>query len=82
MAPNRQILKTLLVVLFLGHAGVIHARTMEDVKQAVMLKDFEGAFRMALQLAKEGDAKAQYEVAIFYHQGTGVKRDNPLFKHK
>ena len=48
----------------------------EDASAAHERGDFETAFRLMKPLAEQGNAKAQYNLGVMYHNGEGVQQDH------
>ena len=51
------------------------AKAVEDAKQLIRVKDFQGAAHVLTELAEQGDAEGQYMLAVMYRNGHGVDRD-------
>lgn len=54
------------------------AATLEEGVAAVEKQDYETAFSVFKQLAEQGNAEAQYNLAILYRQGKGVTQDKEV----
>jgi len=52
------------------------ADRLDDGISAVDKQDFKAAYRIFKQLADQGNAEAQYNLAILYRQGKGVASNN------
>ena len=48
---------------------------LDDGVAAIEKQDYATAFRIFKQLAEQGNAEAQYNLAILYRQGKGIKQD-------
>ena len=48
---------------------------LEDALTAIEKQDYETAYKQFKELADKGNAEAQYNLAIMYRQGKGVKQD-------
>ena len=72
-------LKTLFTVcataVVLGVAGVASANGYNDGLMAAETGDYQTALQKWEPLAKQGDALAQFNLALLYHSGAGVKAD-------
>jgi len=71
-------------VLFVSPIFVVHAATSIEAADdspidvgitAVDNEDYTGAFTVFSRLAKAGNAEAQYNLAMLYRTGKGVKKD-------
>jgi len=51
------------------------ADEFEDAVSAVNRRDYEGAFKMFLPLAKNGNAAAQLVLGMMYFKGSGVQKN-------
>ena len=47
----------------------------QDATDAYERKDYETAYKLILPLAEQGDANAQYNLALMYALGKGVPQD-------
>ena len=56
--------------------GNVNAGPFEDAVAAHDRGDFSTAYRLFRSLAEQGDAKAQYNLAIMYDEGEGVALDD------
>jgi uncharacterized protein len=66
----------LLTLLFCTSMAVTACSNQyEDASAAHERGDFVTAFRLMKPLAERGDAKAQYNLGVMYHQGEGVPQD-------
>lgn len=65
------------LLLFLPHI-VVAENKLEDGIAAVEQKDFKTAVQIFRNLADQGNAEAQYNLAILYRQGEGVKKNNSV----
>ena len=63
------------VVVAVSLAVPAWSATLEQARMAVRTRDFAKAFRLSLELAKRGDAEAQYTVATLYRAGLGTAKD-------
>ena len=54
----------------------VHADTLDDVRSAIKLRDYERAAKLLLPLAEEGVADAQYQLAGLYRSGRGVAKNH------
>lgn len=68
-------MKRILLYAFCLWAGVASAVTLDEARQRYQAGDKSAAFAMFMELAKQGDAKAQGAVAMMYMIGDGVPRD-------
>lgn len=55
---------------------VAGATKLEEGVSAVEKQDYATAYRVFNELAEQGNAEAQYNLAILYRQGKGVAKDN------
>lgn len=53
----------------------VNSETLEDADIAVRLYQYEKAAAIYHQYATKGRAEAQYQLAVLYRNGTGVKKD-------
>jgi TPR repeat protein len=65
------------LTLFLSTSLAVTAYSgqFEDATAAYERGDFETAYRLMKPLAEQGDAFAQYNLALFYSKGQGVPQD-------
>ena len=52
------------------------AATLDDAKLAIRTQDFARAAKILKPLARKGDKQAQYQMAVLYRNGQGIK-ENP-----
>ncbi|NOQ89523.1 MAG: hypothetical protein GQ549_01105, partial [Gammaproteobacteria bacterium] len=52
------------------------AATLDDAKLAIRTQDFATAAKILKPLARKGDKQAQYQMAVLYRNGQGIK-ENP-----
>lgn len=66
-----------LSMILLGSAINVFAAParLDDALTAIEKQDYKTAFAIFSELADKGDAEAQYNLAILYRQGKGVKGD-------
>jgi len=69
-------LAALLVALPLTFAASARVGQFEDATAAYERGDYATAFKDILPLAEAGDARAQFNVGLFYAQGLGVPQDH------
>lgn len=84
------LLKTALLTIFFAactHAASPQIKTTDkqiiyhQAVEASKKQDYTTAFKLLLPLAKQGDAIAQNNIAVLYHDGLGVKQnDNEALK--
>lgn len=73
-----QVLAVFMLSLFMiGNALADRAQALAAQDRG----DYTDAVKLWLQLANDGDALAQYNLAQLYHQGLGVTEDSNLFKY-
>lgn len=65
----------LLALIAVGPVGPVSAGPFEDGSRAYEQKDYTTAFRLWLSLAEQGNARAQFNVALMYQSGRGVTKD-------
>ena len=65
----------LAVALLLGSAGVSWSQDFQKGLAAYPSGDYATALREWTPLAKQGDAKAQYNLGLMYDEGAGVPQD-------
>ena len=53
----------------------VSAKTLNDAKQLIRLKNFTAAHKILDQLATKGDAEAQYFLAVLYRNGHGTEKN-------
>jgi TPR repeat protein len=76
-----EIMRALLILFFLLSlaapvaAGQHDFITIEDGWDALERGDYKTAFQIFQPLAEQGDADAQYNLGVMYHNGEGVPRD-------
>lgn len=69
----------LFVCLCLSIPGLLYAADqLEDGIKAVDKKDYMAAYQVFKKLAEQGNAEAQYNLAILYRQGKGIMQDHKL----
>jgi TPR repeat protein len=61
--------------MFLGAAGSSFANGYNDGLLAAEAGDYQTAVQKWEPLAKQGDALAQFNLALLYHSGSGVEAD-------
>ena len=66
-----------LTFLFL-FSGSVFADDFQDAVDAYKRKDYKTAYKLFLPLAEQGDADAQYNLALMYEDGQGVPPCEPL----
>jgi len=69
-------LAALLVALPLTFAASARAGQFEDATAAYERGDYATAFEKILPLAEAGDARAQFNLCVLYHEGRGVPQDD------
>ena len=77
----RHLTSTLIVLLMVSGVATIQtvqAANIKDAVQATSSGDYDTAFSLWLDLAKRGDAIAQYNVGVFYKQGYGVDANESI----
>ncbi|MEI6437307.1 MAG: ankyrin repeat domain-containing protein [Candidatus Omnitrophota bacterium] len=75
----------LIALLFLACAGeclaavaespVAPSQALEDAKRAVRLRDYKKAFNFFTDAARQGNAQAQFNLAMMYESGRGTPAD-------
>ena len=55
--------------------SAVNAATLSDAKMAIRSQQFSTAAGILKPLAKAGDKKAQYQLAVLYRNGQGVKQN-------
>lgn len=74
--PWRYLAVGLLTLLLSPSLAVIaNPGQFEDASAAYERGDFATAFRLVKPLAEQGNAKAQYNLGVMYHNGEGVPQD-------
>jgi TPR repeat protein len=68
-------LAALLVALPLTFAASARAGQFEDATAAYERGDYATAFEKILPLAEAGDARAQFNLCVLYHEGRGVPQN-------
>jgi TPR repeat protein len=63
------------LILSVGFPRPISAGPFEDGLDAARRADYVTVLRLWLPLAEQGDAKAQFNLALMYANGRGVSRD-------
>jgi len=71
----RQLLNGSLIILTLGLSVNCEAKSVEDAKQHIRVKNFQGAVLVLDELSQKGDAEAQYMLAVMHRNGHGVDRN-------
>ena len=66
-----------LTFLFL-FSGSVYGGDFQDGVDAYKRQDYKTAYKLFLQLAEQGDAKAQYNLGKMYLKGEGVPPCEPL----
>ena len=61
-------------------ATLLFGATLQDGLNAFEKGDYKTAFTIFEDLAKKGDAKAQYNLGIMYDNGEGVRQDKKRAK--
>lgn len=56
-------------------AGTANGQSLTDGMDMARQGNFPGAYDVLHPLAKEGDAQAQFNLALLYHSGMGVARN-------
>ncbi|MDQ1363337.1 MAG: uncharacterized protein QG652_1198 [Pseudomonadota bacterium] len=71
--------RNILIALLLVYGMLVNceAKTVEEAKQYIRVKNFQEAVLLLDTLAQQGDAEAQYMLAVMYRNGHGVDRDLP-----
>ena len=64
------------LALLFGLITPVAAGLYEDAAAAYTRGDYETALRILQPLAEQGDANAQFNLALMYNKGDGVLRDN------
>ncbi len=64
------------VLLLAAHAGTAVAGPDEDAVSAHKRGDYATALREFRELAAQGDADAQFNLGVMYHNGYGVPQDD------
>ena len=64
------------IILVVACVTVAAADSYEDALAAFMLKDYTLAARLFRPLADQGDAGAQLNLGLMYHNGQGVPQDD------
>ena len=67
-----------LIIGFCWSGNIFAATTLEEGVSAIEKQDYTTAFQVFEELAEQGNAEAQYNLAILYRQGKGVKQDNAI----
>ena len=63
-----------LTFLFL-FSGSVFADDFQDGMDAYERKDYKTAYKLILPLAEQGNAFAQFNLGLMYHEGQGVPQD-------
>ncbi len=66
---------SILFLSFLIASTVVYADMLLDADEAYYLKDFSTAFTLYEELAEQGDAAAQFNLAFMYDVGDGIPQD-------
>ncbi|MGD8801872.1 MAG: tetratricopeptide repeat protein, partial [Gammaproteobacteria bacterium] len=66
---------TALLLVTLMTAGSVQAGTLSDAKIAIRTQNYDKAARLLRPLADSGDKDAQYQLAVLYRNGQGVKQN-------
>jgi ankyrin repeat protein len=59
-----------------GHIPAVEDPVLDEARNAVRLRDFEGAVRIWRSAAKRGNPRACYRLGVAYRSGRGVEQDN------
>lgn len=70
----------LILAFMWNFPGAVNAAPakIDDALKAIEKQDYKAASRLFMEMAEKGDAEAQYNLAIMYRQGKGVKQDTKL----
>jgi len=66
----------IIVICFSLVTELAGAAKLEEGVSAVEKQDYATAYAVFKELAEQGNAEAQYNLAILYRQGKGVEKDN------
>lgn len=76
---RRKAFYILLMILWIYSIEVNAApEKLEDALTAIEKQDYKTAYKLYKELADKGDAEAQYNLAIMYRQGKGIKQDTKI----
>jgi hypothetical protein len=64
-----------LIVILLSHHSLSFSSSFNEASTEFDNKNYQLAFQMFQTLANEGDSKSQYNVALMYSLGKGIKQD-------
>jgi len=67
-----------LILCILTSVANAESAKLEDGVSAVEKQDYTKAYQVFRELSEQGNAEAQYNLAILYRQGKGVKQDKKL----
>ena len=71
----RKFVHAIALLLTLSLSAPVLAGPFEDGVTAYNKSDYKTALRLWRPLADKGDARAQYNLGVMYHDGQGVARD-------
>jgi uncharacterized protein len=71
----KRIFRLVTLALFLGLSRPVTAGLYEDAGKAYSSSDYQTALRVLRPLAAQGDANAQFNLAVMYGKGDGVNQD-------
>lgn len=65
-------------LLLLSLASLAQADTLEDARAALAKRDFTAAMPILLQLARDGNAEAQYQLGVIYGRGNAAAPEDDV----
>ena len=72
----RQVLFRVLICMSLGLPVMAASPQWDEANAALKRGDFETALKLLRPMVEDGNAEAQYALAMMYENGQGVKRDH------
>ncbi|MBI3560267.1 MAG: sel1 repeat family protein [Gammaproteobacteria bacterium] len=75
MRTSQQKLSLWLIILIATGAGIAWAGPLEEGHQAFDAQHYEQAYKLWLPLAQQGNAEAQYNLALLFKNGLGIPKD-------
>jgi TPR repeat protein len=69
----KNLITLLCITLLLAFSA--QAATLDDAKLAIRTQDYARAVTILKPLARKGDKQAQYQLAVLYKNGLGIKKN-------
>ena len=69
------------IVSILMMSSFVYADMYQDAVNATIERDYDRAISLWQKLARKGDPVAQYNLAVFYREGYGIKADRTKSNH-